>query len=367
MKKHVSIIILNYNNAKVTKECVNAILQNTKHQNVEILIVDNGSKKFERESLKMAFKNSDGFTIKFVQNYKNLGYGKANNRAVKKASGDILVFLNNDVLVTRDWLTPLISFLQKNPTVAACQPKIKSNMEKDFFDYAGGAGGFLDIFGYPFTRGRVFNSIEKDNGQYDKPCEIVWASGSCLIIKRELFQLVGGFDEYFFAYMEEVDLCVRLIQKKYKIYCVPKSVVFHYGAYTSNKKLTEKIFFNHKNNLYFVLKHYPLFPYLPLILIRILFDVASLFYYVFETKPEFALSLLKTYRQMFLDLRFLFSKRIIRFFGDGLWNIDIIYKGSLVIDYFILKKRNFDAIFFKTRESTLRYYKNYLDITHFSE
>ena len=339
----VTIIVLTYNHAKLTLECLRSIQNNTKGTPFELILVDNGSKLSELRLLKNGLKQIDYFPMKIIWNSKNLGYTKANNKAAKQAKGDILVFLNNDVIVTTGWLTPIVNFLEKHPKVAACQPKLRSYYEKEYFDPSG-AGGFLDMFGYPFTRGRVFNHVEKDLGQYDKNCEITWATGTALAVKRKAFWQIGGFDEYFFIYNDEVDLCVRLRQKGYKIFCVPKSLIYHYGAYTTNKNLPKKIFLLHHNNLYFILKHYSLWPNFPIIVCRFLFDAASVLYYFRQLRFDLALSVFKAHCQFFLKLPNFIEQGMPSFSGKSLLKDKTIYKGSIVIKHFIFRYQTFTQL-----------------------
>lgn len=362
----VSIIILSADDAGITLQCLKALFDNTKYSSFEVLVVDNGSPKRQRQILKKGINKYKTNQLRLFRNSSNLGFAKANNKVVAKARGEILVFVNNDVIVTQFWLKPLISFVDENPSVVACQPKLHSYVEKNYFDYAGGAGGFLDMFGYPFTRGRVFDYIEKDFGQYDTNREITWASGSCLVIKTKAFREAGGFDEYFFAYMEEIDLCLRLKQKGYKIFCVPESLVFHYGAYTSNISLRRKIFLNHRNNLYLVFKHYSIWPYFPLLLLRLLFDVGSVLHYLLELKFDFILSVVQAYLWFLIFLPLLVKRKVFAWRDRSLMVDKTIYKGSIAFDHFFLRRRNFDQIMGEGSKKP-RDYKRYLDVTFFRD
>jgi len=358
----VSIIVLTYNNYKITLSCLDAIKKYTKNFSTEIIIIDNHSKPQDFQLLKNGLKIFNNFRYQLIRLPKNMGFSKASNIGAKKALGKYLVFINNDVQVTEGWLKPLISFLNKNPNVAACQPKIRSFKQKNFFDYAGGAGGFLDMFGYPFTRGRVFDSIEKDVGQYNTNKEITWASGACLVINKQCFQQIKGFDEYFFAYNEEVDLCIRLRQKGYRIYCVPKSVVFHYGAYTSNKNLAQKIYLMHHNNLYLILKHYSLWPYFPIIFFRVCLDFAAIIYYLSQFRINFVFSVFRAYFKMILNLPKLMRYGVISWKGKSLLKDKSIFRGSVVINYFLLSLKNFNQLY-KVANLSNEKYKTYADIT----
>lgn len=356
----VTIIVLTHNGSDMTLDCLTGI-KNFTPLPIEVILVDNGSNLKERKVLKRGLRQFSDFPVKFIQNTQNLGYSVANNHAARIARGEILVFLNNDIVVTADWLKLLVRFLEQHPNAAACQPKLHSFVHKEYFDYAGGAGGFLDVLGYPFTRGRIFDHIEKDYGQYDTIKEISWATGACFAIKKKAFFEIGGFNEYFFAYAEEVDLCIRLREKNYKVYCVPTSLVYHYGGYTSGKNLSHKIYLIHRNHMYLILRHYSLWPYLPLIACRILFDAAAILYYLRELRLNFIVSLIMAYVKLIGDLPYFTKHKIISWSGRNLLGNPTIYKGSIVIDYFLLGRKNFDEIVHKKTKT--RQYKRYNDIT----
>lgn len=364
----VSIIILTHNGSQITLQCLAALHRFTTLA-FEVILVDNGSNSKEKERLQRGLSKYVSFPLRRIRNTCNEGYSAANNQAARMAKGKILLFLNNDVIVTDAWLEPLVTFLEKHPHVAACQPKLHSFIYKDYFDYAGGAGGFLDIFGYPFTRGRIFDHIEKDNGQYDTIKEVSWATGACLAIKKEAFFEVEGFNEYFFAYAEEVDLCIRLAQGNYKIYCIPQSIVYHYGAYTSNKNLSHKIYLIHRNHIYIILKYYSLWPYFPLMICRILLDGVSILYYLRELRFSFILAVVNGYGKLLMELPSFIKQGVISVSGRSLLQNNTLYKGSIVIDYFLLGRKNFDEIMdgkhpsIKRQNAKKREYKKYADIT----
>lgn len=364
-KVEVSIIILSPGDAGVTLECLDAIFRHTSGVSFEVLLVDNGSPPAERTRIRRGLRRS-WQPLSLIRFPENLGFARANNLVAAKAQGEILVFLNNDAIVTAGWLLPLITFLESHPEAVACQPKLRSFVAKDYFDYTGGAGGFLDLFGYPFTRGRVFDSIEKDSGQYDLPVEITWASGSCFAILATAFWEMGGFDEYFFAYFEEIDLCVRLREKGYGIFCVPDSLVYHYGAYTSNKNLSRKIYMNHRNNLYFFLKHYSFWPYFPLFVCRVVFDIGSIVYYLFKGRFSFVLSVGVAYLALLWHFPVFVKRRVLSLCGKALLSDPTLYRGSVVLAYFLFRRRNFDAVMGK-RVSGSRVYKRYDQVTFFQK
>ena len=360
----VSIIILNHNNSWVTLECLEAIRKFTKPKQCEILLIDNGSRLKEINLLRSVTDRLVKFPIKFIKLNRNQGFTKPANLGAAIAKGKYLVFLNNDVIVTPNWLEPLILVFKTDPLAAACGPKLHSYIEKDYFDYSGGAGGFIDIFGYPFTRGRVFNNIEVDIGQYDDSCEISWASGSCLVVRACLFRQIGGFDEYYFAYCEEVDLCFRLRQKGYKIFYVGESLVYHWGAVTSNQNLPKKIYLNHRNHLYFFLKNYSIWPNLPIIMARFFLDLASLFYYLGQFNLSFVGALIKADWQVILKVPHLIKKRVLSWHGRSLMSDRTVYKGSIVLKYFIFQQKTFEQIILGRKRKETRF-KKYNQITYY--
>lgn len=358
-----SIIITTYNSSRITIECIEKVIKYTKGIKYEIIIVDNGSRDGFTEELKN-LKTEKPQNTKVIENRKNLGYSKANNAGARLACGKFLVFLNNDVIVTPNWLDLIIKFLEKNLEVACVQPKIRSQIQREYFDYAGGAGGYLDILAYPFTRGRVFTSVEKDYGQYDNPVEIIWATGSCMVIERRIFLETHGFDNNFFAYQEEIDLCLRLKYLGYKHYCLPQSLVYHLGAAASNKNLPQKIYLNHLNGLYLFFKHNSILTNLHLVFIRIGLDFLSVFYYMVEGNWAFVVSLARVYWTVLVEYK-RFSK-VMTLFGRSLSSVPGIYKNSIVFDYFILRKRDFASIMGKIWKKKKKY-KSYREVTYFEK
>ena len=219
------------------------VIANTTYPNTEIIIADNASTDDS-----VAFLKTNFTTIKIVINDKNTGYAGGYNDALQKIESDYYVLLNSDVEVTENWIENVMDFMLKDKLMVACQPKILSFHEKNKFEYAGAAGGFIDKYGYPFCRGRIFDTCETDENQYNKSGEIFWASGACLFINAKLFHAVSGFDADFFAHMEEIDLCWRLKNLGYKIGYCADSVVYHVGGGTLHKSNPKKTFLNFRNN-----------------------------------------------------------------------------------------------------------------------
>lgn len=223
----------------------------TEHDDFEIILADNASTDGSKVWVREHFPG-----VKIVTFDENYGYCGGNNRTVPYASGEILIFLNNDVKVEPDWLTKLDDYFDRNSHIAAAQPKMRAYNQPDAFEYAGAAGGFIDRYGFPFCRGRIFDVIEKDTGQYDDERNIFWASGAALAIKKDLFQEFGGFDEDFKFHMEEIDLCWRLWNQGYKVGFCPQSVVYHLGGGSLPTDSPRKLYYNYRNSLKMLAKNY---------------------------------------------------------------------------------------------------------------
>ena len=218
----------------------------------EIVVADNASTD---DSVIVV---ANGFpSVRLVQLDKNYGFADGYNKALELVDAEYFLLLNSDVEVTDGWLEPLLSFMENTPDAVACQPKILAYDNKGYFEYAGAAGGFIDRYGYPYCRGRLFNTIEEDKGEYDNVCRVFWATGAAMMVRRDAFRTVGGFDGRFFAHMEEIDLCWRMLARGGAIYAVPGSKVYHVGGATLNKSNSQKTFLNFRNNLLMLYKNLP--------------------------------------------------------------------------------------------------------------
>ncbi len=247
----LAIVILNWNGRAMLAEYLPTVIEYSRNEAV-VYVADNASTDDSMQLIHDKFKGCK--TILLDQNY---GFAEGYNRALKQIEADYYLLLNSDVEVTHHWLTPLLEFMDAHPEAAACQPKLLSECDKDSFEYAGAAGGYLDKYGYPFCRGRIFNTIESDSGQYDYNTEILWATGACLLIRSRDYWDAGGLDARFFAHSEEIDLCWRLRLMGRKIYCIPDSRVYHVGGGTLPKSNSMKTFLNFRNNLTMLYKNLP--------------------------------------------------------------------------------------------------------------
>ena len=245
----VAIVILNWNGQKMLAKFLPNVIEYSR-QDAEIWVADNSSSDGSMHLLETQFP-----LVKTIVLGQNFGFAEGYNRALRQIEADYYVLLNSDVEVSHHWLTPLIEFMDSHPQVAACQPKLLAEYDKDCFEYAGACGGFLDKYGYPFCRGRIFGMVERDNGQYDYQQEILWATGACMMIRSADYWKAGGLDGRFFAHNEEIDLCWRLRLMGRKIYCIPESEVYHVGGGTLPKSNPMKTFLNFRNNLTMLYKN----------------------------------------------------------------------------------------------------------------
>lgn len=270
--KQVSIIILNWNGSKLLREYLPSVIQFSPQDISDVIVADNGSTDESIEILEKEFPS-----VKIIKLDKNYGFAKGYNLAISQISTPYCILLNDDVRVTENWLEPMLEYMENNPKVGALQPKLLSDRDKTMFEYAGAAGGFLDKYGYPFCRGRIFDTIEKDLGQYDNIEKIMWATGACLMVRAEVFKKAGCLDENFFAHMEEIDLCWRIRNLGYDIVCVPSSKVYHYGGGSLAMGNPRKTKLNFRNSLLMLYKNLPTETRDKKIFIRMLLDgVAAL-------------------------------------------------------------------------------------------
>lgn len=268
--KQTAVVILNYNGAGMLRRFLPSVIEYS-HE-ASIYVADNGSSDESCDVVRNEFP-----AVKLMVLDHNYGFAEGYNRALAQVDEEYAVLLNSDVEVTRGWLSPMTQFLDSNPEVAACQPKLLSFKQKDFFEYAGAAGGFIDKWGYTFCRGRIFNTVERDSGQYDYTTDVFWATGAALMIRNEVYKNNGGLDGRFFAHMEEIDLCWRLRSRGYRIACVPQSHVYHVGGATLKKENPQKTYLNFRNNLLMIYKNAPDCQLKKIMLFRKVFDnVAAL-------------------------------------------------------------------------------------------
>lgn len=265
MNHSTAVVILNWNGVEQLKTFLPSVVANTPH--AEIIVADNAS-----TDASVSWVKNNYPTVRIISLAENFGFAGGYNEALKCVDSEFLVLLNSDVEVTPGWLEPMVEALQSNKTRAACQPKILSYKEKELFEYAGAAGGFIDKYGIPFCKGRILNTIEKDTLQYNHADSIFWASGACICIRNEVFKKAGGFDSDFFAHMEEIDLCWTIHRLGYTILYIPNSTVYHVGAATLKKSNPRKTFLNFRNSLWMLEKHLPPNKLYSILFLRMCFD-----------------------------------------------------------------------------------------------
>lgn len=246
-----AVVILNWNGVEMLTRFLPQVIDYSRDDAV-VYVADNASTDNSLEVLRKHFPE-----VHLVVLDKNWGFAEGYNRALEQIEAEYYVLLNSDVEVSHHWLTPMIEFMDNHPDVAACQPKLLSEKSRDSFEYAGASGGFIDCYGYPFCRGRMFDTVETDNGQYDYATEILWATGACMVVRASDFKEAGGFDARFFAHSEEIDLCWRMSLMGKKIYCIPDSFVYHIGGATLPKNNPMKTYLNFRNNLTMLYKNLP--------------------------------------------------------------------------------------------------------------
>jgi len=273
--KKVAVVILNYNGKDFLRKFLPDVIERT-GSDAEVWVADNNSLDGSTEIMQEEFPD-----VKLLVNPYNAGFAGGYNMALSKIKADYYVLLNSDIEVTRNWINPVIDLMSSDENIAACQPKILAYHDKSEFEYAGASGGFIDKYGYPFCRGRVFQSLEKDHKQYDDPTEIFWATGACLFVRADLYHKFGGLDEDFFAHMEEIDFCWRLKNLDYKIMVCPQSKVYHVGGGTLPKKSARKTYLNFRNNLSLLYKNLPKKQLVPAFILRFILDgVAALKFFL---------------------------------------------------------------------------------------
>ncbi len=327
----IAVVILNWNGKKFLAQFLPIVIKYSKDV-ADIIIADNDSSDDSVEFLQSNFPD-----VRIIINETNGGFAKGNNDALKQVDADYYILLNSDIEVTENWIMPVIQLMETDKTIAACQPKIRSFAEKEKFEYAGAAGGYIDRFGYPFCRGRIFMSIEDDTGQYDNTTEIFWATGACLFVRAELYHKFGGLDEDFFAHMEEIDFCWRLKNFGYKIMYCPDSVVFHIGGGTLPKSSSRKTYLNFRNNFTLLYKNLPKNRVVPVFATRLILDGVAAMKFLFEGGFRDFVAVTRAHFSFYRHFNSIRKKR--KFIEQH--EVSNIYQGNIVTDHWIRKKKKF--------------------------
>ncbi|MEW7292913.1 glycosyltransferase family 2 protein [Aquimarina sp. 2304DJ70-9] len=329
---NIAVVILNWNGRSLLEQFLPSVVKHSKE--ATIYIADNASTDDSVPYVKAAFPE-----IKIIQNTVNGGYAKGYNDALAKIEADIYCLLNSDIEVTKNWLTPILKTFESSDTIAAIQPKILDYKKKSHFEYAGAAGGYIDQLGYPYCRGRIFDTIEQDHGQYDDTTAIFWASGACLFIRKSVFEEVGKLDEDFFAHQEEIDLCWRLQDHGYIIMYNGSSTVYHLGGATLDTMNPKKTYLNFRNNLYLLIKNVPGRNVWLVLLIRMILDGLAGLKFLLEGRFSHFLSIIKAHLSFYRNLNVFLKKR------KKLSKTGKYYSFfSVVWQYFILKRKHFNKL-----------------------
>lgn len=290
--KQVAVIILNWNGLELLKEFLPAAVKYTVSDKADLIVADNGSDDASVEWVKTHYPE-----VKILQFAENHGFAGGYNKAIAETGYPLTLLLNSDVEVTPRWLEPLIDYMDANPDCGALQPKIRWQRHKELFEYAGAAGGLLDKNGYPYCRGRLFDSLEKDTGQYDAaPAQVAWASGAAMLVRTDVYNQVGGLDEDFFAHMEEIDLCCRMHAAGYSVVCVPSSVVYHVGGASLAQGNPRKTYLNFRNNLLLLHKNLPRREGRRRLFVRRLYDTLAWGMFMLKADIPNANAVLKAHR-----------------------------------------------------------------------
>ena len=334
--KSIAIVILNWNGKHYLEQFLPSVVENSHAENflVQVVIADNGSIDGSVEWMKTNYPSLQ--TILLDKNY---GFTGGYNKSLEQIQTDYYLLLNSDIEVTKGWLEPLLTFMEANPNAAGCMPKLLSYHNKMAFEYAGAAGGYLDMFGYPFCRGRILNVVEEDKGQYDKVEEIFWATGACLLVRAKEYWNAGGLDNDFFAHMEEIDLCWRLKRQGYSIWCIPQSVVYHVGGGTLSANSPRKVYYNHRNNLAMLLKNLSRQSLIPVIFFRLGLDLLSAVGYAVTGKPSFVWSVFRAHLHFHKNIVKNIRKR--RAFKNPKISL---YKSSILVQFFINRHTKYSQL-----------------------
>jgi GT2 family glycosyltransferase len=330
-----SVIILNWNGKKFLQHFLPSVIANTADEQAEVVVADNGSTDGSPAYVAQSFPQ-----VRLIKLDRNYGFTGGYNRAIALISSTYALLLNSDVDVPQGWLQPLVQHMDANESVGACMPKIRSFAQPRSFEYAGAAGGFIDMLGYPFCRGRILGAIEQDEGQYDGLRSIFWATGACMMVRTEIFKRLGGFDDDFFAHMEEVDLCWRMQNIGYDVTCIGASEVFHVGGGTLPNNNPRKLFYNYRNNLLMLYKNLPFGVHVAVVALRMWLDWMSALIFLLQLRFSYAGAVIKAH------VAFLKLKKGKRTGHNmrGIFGLNGIYRGSIILSYFLFGKHTFGKL-----------------------
>lgn len=335
-KMKVSVVILNWNGKQMLEKFLPSVSKYSRAEGVEIVVADNASTDDS-----IAFLNTNYPDIRQIVFSENYGFAEGYNRALAQLDAEYFVLLNSDVEVTEGWLQPIMTYMDEHPDVAACQPKIRSYANRNYFEHAGACGGFIDLYGYPFCRGRIFDRVEKDEGQYDQETELFWATGAALFVRSEDFRNAGGLDGSFFAHMEEIDFCWRLRSRRKRIVCIPQSVVYHVGGGTLNADNPHKTFLNFRNNLLMIYKNEQPKRLRKVLFVRFLFDYAAAFMFLLKADCANCKAVFSA-RKAFRRMKPMYKEiRKENFQKATNHNIPEVFQQSIVLNFYFRQIKSF--------------------------
>ncbi len=327
-----AVVILNWNGRLFLEKFLPGVIKNT-GRDAEVIVADNGSTDSSIEFMEKEFPN-----VRVIQNITNGGFAKGYNDALKEVKADYYVLLNSDIEVTPNWIKPVVNLMESDHMIAACQPKLRSYYQRDHFEYAGAAGGYIDKWGYPYCKGRLFQEIEKDEGQYDEVSEVFWATGACMFVRADLYHKYDGLDEDFFAHMEEIDFCWRLKNSGYKIMYTPASTVYHVGGGTLPKQSSYKTYLNMRNNIVMLYKNLPRRRIIPVITFRFCLDLIASVKFLFDGGFNDFLAVIRAQFSFIRRIRKNLYKRKNLNHKD---RVSGMYYGTIVVEHFIKGKKTF--------------------------
>lgn len=326
-----AVVILNWNGAKLLQQFLPSVIQFS--ENATIYVADNASTDTSIDVLKNEFPS-----VKIIENTGNFGFAKGYNEALRFVEEPYYALVNSDIEVTENWLQPIEAIFDNQPKTAIIQPKLLDFKKKTHFEYAGGAGGFIDKYGYPFCKGRIFDTLEEDLGQYNQETEVFWATGACFFIRKEVYRTLQGFDDDFFAHQEEIDLCWRANNLGFTAKYCPTSVVYHVGGATLNEANPKKTFLNFRNSLVMLTKNLPKGKLFPIIFGRMCLDGVAGIQFIFQGKFKHFWAILKAHFEYYHLLSRNLKKRALH------QKRDYFYTKSIVWSYFVEKKKTFTSL-----------------------
>lgn len=332
----IAVVILNWNGKQLLEQFLPSVVQFSPEATV--YVADNASTDDS-----VSFVQTNFPTVSIIVNAANTGYAGGYNEALQHIEADVYALVNSDIEVSENWLQPIIKTFQNESTTAIIQPKILDFKNKEYFEYAGAAGGYIDQYGYPFCRGRIFDTLEKDNGQYDSNQEIFWASGACFFIKSSVYKELNGFDSSFFAHQEEIDLCWRAINKGYSIKYLFESKVYHVGGATLQQGNPRKTELNFRNSLLMLTKNLPQKYLYRVLFVRMVLDGIAGIKFLLEKQPKHCIAILKAHFAFYRLFKAYYKKR------DGYQKPKYYFIKNIVFSYYIQKKLFFSNLFRKTK------------------